>query len=167
MENITAKKAAFPVLTNLYDFHTKLYYNVLVDISEEDAAKRLNTRANHMAWIAGSLVTTRYELAKALGIEQQQKTSQLFENNKGIQESVAYPTLAEFRQDWESISTVLKDALANMTEEQLNGPDPFGMPGENVKIFDSIMFMVDRESYCIGQLGLWRRLLGYDAMKYD
>ena len=167
MEKITEKKTAMQVLVNLYDFHTKLYYNVIVDISEEDAAKRLDTKANHIGWIAGSLVSTRYELAKALGIDRQQNTSQLFENNKGIQDNVTYPKLSEYRQDWENISNVLKDELANLTEEQLKGPDPFGMPGEDMTIFDSITFMIDRESYCIGQIALWRRLLGYEAMKYD
>ena len=51
METI-AKKTSTEVLINLDDFHTKLFYNVLVDISDKDANNRLGTKANHIAWIA-------------------------------------------------------------------------------------------------------------------
>jgi len=166
MEQITAKKTALQVLINLYDYHTRLFNNVIVGISDEDANKRLNTKANHIAWITGSLVTVRYDLARMLGINQQQATGELFKDNRGIQDNATYPRLAEFKQDWEKISPPLRDALVNLSEDQLNGPDPFEMPGD-MKLFDSIMFLTDRESYCIGQVGLWRRLLGYEAMKYD
>ena len=167
METTTAIKTSTDVLIGLYDFHTKLFYNVLVDISDKDANNRLGTEANHIAWIAGSLVHTRYTIANAIGINKKQASDILFENNKGIQDNAAYPSLAEFKKDWENISTVLKDALADLNEDQLNGPDPFNMPGENYTLFDTLTMCIDRESYCIGQIGLYRRLLGYAAMKYD
>ena len=167
METTEAKKASTGVLIGLYDFHTKLFYNVLVDISDKDANNRLGTRANHIAWIAGSLVNTRYVLANILGIGMKQTSGKLFENNKGIQDGVTYPALAEFKKDWENISTVLKEALVNISEDQLNGPDPFDMPGGDYTFFDTLTMCIDRESYCIGQIGLYRRLLGYEAMKYD
>jgi hypothetical protein len=167
METTEARKASTRVLIGLYDFHTKLFYNVLVDISDKDANNRLNTKANHIAWIAGSLVHGRYALANALGIGMKQTSDKLFENNKGIQDSVTYPALSEFKKDWENISTVLKDALVNLSEDQLNGPDPFDMPGGDYTFFDTLTMCIDRESYCIGQVGLYRRLLGYEAMKYD
>ena len=166
MNPITAKKTSLAVLRNLYAFHTQLYNNVLVDITDEDAHKRLNTKANHIAWIAGSLVHERFEIAKAIGIDLRQASPEFFQDNKGIQDNITYPTLEEYKKEWEKISTVLQDKLDHLSEEELNGPDPFGMPGDNLKLFDSITFFVDRESYCIGQIGLWRRLLGYPAMKY-
>ena len=167
METTTAKKASTDVLIGLYDFHTKLFYNVLVDISDKDANNRLGTKANHIAWIAGSLVQTRYVLANALGIDKKQTSDKLFENNKGIQDNITYPSLVEFKKDWENITLVLKDALVNISEDQLNGPDPFEMPGGEYTFFDALTMCIDRESYCIGQIGLYRRLLGYEAMKYD
>ena len=167
METITSKKASTGVLIGLYEFHTKLFYNVLVDISDKDANNRLGTKANHIAWIAGSLVHGRYALANAIGIDKKQTSDNLFENNKGIQDNITYPPLAEYKKDWENISTALKDALVNISEEQLNGPDHFEMPGGDYTLFDTLRMCIDRESYCIGQVGLYRRLLGYEAMKYD
>lgn len=167
METKTAKTLSIDTLTVMFDLHTKLYHNVLVDIRDGDAQNRLNSKANHISWIAGSLVQERFELAKALGVANYQQTShELFKNHKGIQDDVAYPQLSEYKKDWEIISPVLRKALTDASEEHLDGPDSFEMPGD-FNLFDIVIFSIDRESYCIGQIALYRRLLGYDAMKYD
>ncbi|MEO6219069.1 MAG: DinB family protein [Ginsengibacter sp.] len=167
METLTDKKALMQALINQYDWHTKLFKNVTDGISDKDAQNRLNSKANHVAWITGSLVYERYELVKLMNVNIQQASLELFQDHKGIQDNITYPSLSEFRKDWENISPVLKNALVNVSTEQLNSPDPFEMPGENLTFFDSITACTDRESYCIGQIGLWRRLLGYEAMKYN
>lgn len=159
------------LLLTLYDIHTTFYINVIDGISDKDAHNRLNTKANHVAWIAGSIVHERYELAYATGVDRNAFTenrsiSELFKDHQGIQDDMNYPPLAEYRKAWKWITPVLKDHLINLSDEQLNGPDPFEMPGDNT-LFDSITFLIDRESYCIGQIGLYRRLLGYEAMKYQ
>lgn len=167
MEPKTVKKAAMETFLGLYDYHTTTFGNVLDSISDADAQQRLNTKANHMAWIAGSLVQERYELARLTGKSDLRQTSHdLFSEHKGIQEGVAYPSLEEYRKDWQAISPVLRAIFAGLSEEQLEGPDPFEMPGGEYTLFDTIIFCTDRESYCFGQLGLWRRLLGYEPMKY-
>jgi len=41
------------------------------------------------------------------------------------------------------------------------------MPGETMNFYDLISFLTYREANCIGQIALWRRILGYEAMKYQ
>ena len=163
----TTSKTSMDVLISLYDWHSKLFHNVLVDISDADAQNRLGTKANHIAWIAGSLVQSRFALANVLHIDLKQTSDKLFENYKGIQDGITYPSLEEYKKDWERITPILKDKILSLSEDELQAPDPFEMPGGNFTLFDSITFCIDRESYCIGQIGLFRRLLGYEAMKYD
>ncbi|HEV2833500.1 MAG TPA: DinB family protein [Hanamia sp.] len=163
----TSKKVTMETFVEVYDYHTKMFINALDGLSDKDAQNRLGTKANHIAWIAGSLVYQRQFLANAVGIDVKQTSEKLFENNQGIHDNITYPPLEEYREDWEKISPLLKDALANMSEEELNGPDPYKMPGGNFTFFDTaVVFSIDRESYCLGQIGLYRRLLGYEAMKY-
>jgi hypothetical protein len=165
METKTVSKR-LDTLMFLYDWHTKLFHNVIVGISEKDAQNRLNTKANHIAWIIGSMVHQRYEIAQALGVASTKPPDPLFKDHWSIQENVKYPTLSEFEKDWENITPYLRDALLNVTNEQLDRP--FKMPGEEpMTHFDLIVFTTDREAYCIGQVGLYRRLLGYEAMKYQ
>jgi hypothetical protein len=162
----TSKKVTMETFVEVYDYHTKMFINALDGLSDKDAQNRLGTKANHIAWIAGSLVYQRQFVANAVGIDVKQTSEKLFENNQGIHDNITYPPLEEYREDWEKISPLLKDALAYISEEELNGPDPYKMPGGNFTLFDIIIFSIDRESYCIGQIGLFRRLLGYEAMKY-
>ena len=168
MTTQASNQSALTGFIALYNEHTKYFHNVLEGVTDEDAQKRLNTKANHIAWIAGSLVQERYELARMIGVNGQQQTSHdLFSDHKGIQDNIPYPSLEEYRKDWKEVSPVLRQALESLSHEQLQGPDPYGMPGGPYTLFDAITFCLDRESYCIGQLGLWRRLLGYPAMKYE
>lgn len=159
------------IIISLYDYHTQLFLNSLEGISDKDAQNRMRTKANHIAWIAGSVIYQREVLAKALGMDVKQASEDLFkagkgEGHKGIQDDVVYPSLEEYKHDWNKISSALKEGLINASEAQLTGKDPFEMPGGNYTFFDALTFSTDRESYCIGQIGLLRRLLGYEAMKW-
>ena len=148
----------------LYDMHTGFFPKVIDGISDESAHNRLNTKANHIAWLTGSLVQERYELANQFGIEQKQSAEELFRGHKGIQDGVQYPSLDSFKKDWEAISPLLKNALVDVSDERLE--KPFEMPGASMRFYDLLSFMIYREANCIGQIALWRRLLGYEAMKY-
>lgn len=167
MENRTSKKANLAAFLEIYDFHTRFFINAIEGFSDVDSHNRLNTKANHVAWLAGSVVHERFELANAVGIALKQTSDALFSNHKGIQENTTYPHLDEYRKDWATISPLLRTAFASLSEEELAGADPFDMPGGDYTLFDSITFCLDRESYCIGQIGLWRRLLDYPPVRYE
>ena len=149
----------------LYDMHTKFFFRALDGISDNDAHNRLNTKANHIAWLTGSLVQQRYEIATSLGADRKQAAHELFKDNKGIQDNITYPSLAEFKKDWESITPLLKEALVNVSDEKLDKLFEM-MPEMRMTYFDLITFIIYREANIIGQIALWRRLLGYEAMKY-
>ncbi len=104
----------------LYDMHTKFFASVLEGISDKDTHNRLNTKANHIAWLTGSLVEQRFEIANELGSDLKQEAHELFKDNKGIQDGVTYPSLATFKKDWEKITPVLRDILAKASDEKLD-----------------------------------------------
>lgn len=150
----------------LYDMHTRFFISATDGISDKDAHNRLNTKANHVAWLTGSLVQQRFEMAKIFGgIDQKQSADELFKNNKGIQDNITYPPLNDFKKDWEHITPLLRNALINVGDEKLDSLFEM-MPGEKMTHFDLIAFIIYREANCIGQIALWRRLLGFEAMKY-
>ncbi len=149
----------------LFDMHTTYFGSALDGIADEDAHNRLNTKANHVAWLTGSLVEQRYEIANMLGVEGKQTAEELFKDNKGIQDGVSYPSLTQFKKDWERITPQLRTALINVSDEKLDESFEM-MPGMMMTYYELISFIIYREANCIGQIALWRRLLGYDAMKY-
>ncbi len=165
MEKINVKDSRMSSVIVLYDMHTTYFANVIVDISDKDSHNRLNTKANHIAWLTGSLVEQRYEIANMLGSDVKQAAYELFKENKGIQDNITYPPLAEFKNDWETISPLLREALVNINSEKLDESFEM-MPGMKMTYYELITFIIYREANIIGQIALWRRLLGYEAMKY-
>jgi hypothetical protein len=149
----------------LFDMHTNFFPKAVESITDDDTHNRLNTKANHMAWLAGSFVEQRYELARGLGINKNAGAHELFANNKGIQEGITYPTLKVFQRDLEEITPVLKERLLTVTDDKLDEKFEM-MPGMKISYFDWYSFAIYREANIIGQLALWRRLLGYPALNY-
>jgi len=149
----------------LYDMQTTFFDNVLDGILDKDIHNRLNTEANHIAWLTGSMVQQRFEIANELGIDKKQEAFSLFSDNKGIQKDVTYPSLEIYKKDWKIITPVLRSALVEATEDQLDRTIEM-MPGQTMTFYDLLGFFIYREANIIGQIALWRRLLGYPAMKY-
>ncbi|QDW24211.1 DinB family protein [Pedobacter sp. KBS0701] len=148
----------------LYEMQTDFLLRALDGIDQKDAQKRLDTKANHIAWITGSMVQGRYFLAKSFDVDLPSITDELFANNKGIIDDVIYPALADFIKDWKNISPKLQEALTQATDEKLE--EKLNIPGMEITLFEMISFSTYRDANCIGQIALWRRLLGYPGMNY-
>jgi len=163
---IKTKSSRMHSLIVLCDMHTDFYVKAIDGISDKDAHNRLNTKANHIAWIAGSMLQERFEMTNLLtGSAHKQSADELFKNHQGIQENASYPPLSDYKKDWEKITPHYREALLNVTDEKLDSI--FKIPEMSMPYFDFVAFMAYREANCIGQIILWRRLLGYPGIKYD
>jgi len=149
-----------------FDMQTGFFINALEGITDSDAHNRLGTKANHVAWLAGSLVQQRFELANILNNneEMKQQADDLFRDNQGLKEDVTYPPLEQYKSDWEEISPIMQRLLRNADAQTLERIIEF--PDMSFPVFDMIAFSTYREANHIGQIALWRRLLGYGPMKY-
>src|SRR5690606_1429851 len=121
----------------------------------KDAHNRLQTKANHIAWLTGSLVHQRFEMANLLGIDKKQEGHSFLDNNQGIKDDVTYPSLSQFKNDWDLISPELRDAYVTVTDQKLDSELEM-MPGMKMTIYDLVTFVSYREANCIGQIALWR-----------
>ncbi|MFC3199771.1 DinB family protein [Parapedobacter deserti] len=152
-----------------YRMHSQLFNNMLDGIREEDAQKRIADKTNHFAWMAGNLVNCRYWLAEVLGIREKDPNEDLFKDAKAIDTSLQYPPLEELKKQWHEISPLLYRKLLSVEEEQLNEAYAFGMdtPYLEENKLNMVGMSLDRESYLFGQLGLMRKTLGYEGVRYD
>jgi hypothetical protein len=71
----------------LFDIHTKLFPNAIEGISGKDAANRMKL-ANHVAWLAGSLVHQRFDM-RIFRFRNERYGKRLFKDFKGLQENVS------------------------------------------------------------------------------
>lgn len=152
-------------LLALFDWQTTFFTRAIEGIKDEDAYKRLDTKANHIAWLTGSLVHQRFDMIKEIHPELKQTGGDLFDGNKGIQDDAVYPTLAGYLKDWERVSPIAREVLVSADDTKLDSEIDMGFM--KMSYFDLITFTIYREASIIGQIALWRRLLDYPAMKYD
>lgn len=164
MERSTASTRTQGLLT-LFDMHTTFFSRAIEGISEEDAYNRLNTQANHIAWLTGSVVQQRYDMIKDINPGLKQTGEELFKNHQGLLENTKYPTFAEYTADWARVSPAAREALVNMDDKELDSEIDMGFM--KMTAYELLSFKIYREASIIGQIALWRRLLGYPALKYD
>lgn len=152
-------------LLTLFDMHTNFFARAIDGISEEDMYHRLNTKANHMAWITGALVQQRFSMTTETNPGLKQTGEDLFKDNKGIQDDAKYPSKSEYLSDWKEITPIAREALVKIDDEKLDSEIDMGFM--KMSYYELISFTIYREASMIGQLALWRRLLGYPGLKYD
>lgn len=152
-------------LLSLFDYQTGFFPKVLDGISEDDMHNRMNTQANHPAWLAGSLVHQRFQMASEMKHDIKQTGADLFEGHKGLQEGERYPSIKEYISDWNKITPIAREALVSIDDQKLDSIMDMG--AWKMSYYEMICFTIYREASIIGQIALWRRLLGYPAMKYD
>jgi uncharacterized damage-inducible protein DinB len=88
-------------------------------------------------------------------------------NARGIDDVSELPTLAEIRTEWERSASVLADRLDSLTETDLHEEAKARFPIGDATVLGLIAFMVQHESYHIGQLALLRKHYGFPAMRYS
>ncbi|MDB5111431.1 MAG: hypothetical protein JWR67_2545 [Mucilaginibacter sp.] len=164
METKTASGRTEGLLT-LFDMQTTFFERAIEGISEKDTHNRLNTKANHVAWLTGALVRQRYLMTSEVNPELKQTGDELFKDNKGIQDDAKYPTAAEYLKDWEKISPIAREVLVSMDDEKLDSEIDMGFM--KMTYDELLSFTIYREANIIGQIALWRRLLNYPALRYD
>ncbi len=152
-----------------YRMHTQMLNNMLDGMDEADAQKRIDNKTNHFAWMVGNLVNCRYWLAGVLDMPDKDPNEDLFKDAKALDKDAQYPSLEELKKEWHKISPLLYQKLLVVDDRELEQAYEFGM---NVSYVDEnklnmVGMSIDRESYLFGQLGLMRKVLGYDSVKYD
>lgn len=152
-------------LLTLFDMQTIFFKRAIEGVADEDAHSRLETKANHMAWIAGAIVHQRFQMIQETAPEVKSKVDYLFKDYQGIKDGVIYPSLKQFADEWNRVTPYARQALTDISDDKLDSD--LDMGGTKMSYYEVIAFTLYREASFIGQLALWRRLLGYPAMTYD
>lgn len=138
----------------------KLVSDSLKGVTQEESLVRAGGDGNHFNWLVGHLTVSRDGIAAALG-------------GKGVvPEGVAakyapgapHPAgeeeqLSVLAELYEAASHAATASLRDATDDQLEGPAPFG---SNVIGFAE--FVAWHDAYHTGQAAVYRRLMGHDGV---
>jgi uncharacterized damage-inducible protein DinB len=105
-------------------------------------------------------------MARFVGLDEPRPFDGALDYGTSIDELPALPTLAEIEDTWDEVSERLEGRLVWLSEDDLVGPAPQRFPGVPETLLGGITFLIQHESYHIGQLALIRKYLGLPAMSY-
>ncbi|GAA5082833.1 hypothetical protein GCM10023210_00640 [Chryseobacterium ginsengisoli] len=165
----TLKSKKLDIIIPAFRGHSQSFLMVLDGISEEDTLKRIEGRTNHIIWMVGNFLDMRYALGAVLGLKEEFEFKDFFFQGKALDESLNYPSLQQLKEAFHKISPLVYQRLLEATDEELDTAFPMGM---NIDFFPETVLnfvgmCIGREDYLSGQIGLMRRILGYEGMKYD
>ena len=147
--------------------NTLLFLNGLDGISEEKAIERVNGRGNSVSFLAAHLIDARHFIATMLGSPLPNPIGNALSNVQNIEDSPSLPLLPVLTSEWTAVSSHLNHILDSPFLVDLSQPAPHSFPISDSSILGGIAFLVQHDSFHLGQIAFLRRQLGYKAMSYS
>jgi uncharacterized damage-inducible protein DinB len=126
-------------LADILRLNTKLFRNCLDGLTDEQGGTRPSATTNSAAFIAAHVADARFYLLKAIGEE---------------------------RIAWTEVSHAIRDRLEVLTAADLDASFGSRFPGQHT-VLGVLTFLVQHDSYHVGQLALLRKYAGLPAMRYS
>lgn len=148
-----------------FDLQTSWFLNALENISEVESDIQFSENLNPIKWVAGHLTDARmtiFSIVSASPINENYKKH--FGKGSSNQIRDTFPTIAQIKSDWTTVSEDLKMTLQNVSEEKLLSKPPFQTSIPDVTLSGLIAYFAIHESFHIGQISVLRKLIGKQSM---
>ena len=120
-----------------------------------------------MAYVALHTIDARHYLAKAVGLELEKPFEDVTAEARSVDDIKSYPPVNEMKAAWQRLSNRLEAFLSSVDPADLSRDAEFQFPIEDGSILGCVTFMLEHESFHIGQLAFLRKFYGLGAMKYE
>jgi hypothetical protein len=154
-------------LAEILRLNSVLFRNCLDGLTDEQAAVRPTNGTNSAAFIAAHLASSRFYLLKTLGVQEPDPLASYLDGRKGIDDIAQLPSLREVDEAWTKGAHLLRDRLDALTAAEIDAPSSVPFPLANGTLLGTLTFLVQHDSYHIGQLSLLRKYCGLPAMRYQ
>jgi uncharacterized damage-inducible protein DinB len=153
-------------LVGLLRLNTRLYRSCLDGISGSEAGRGFGEGGNGAGFIALHVVDARFYLARSLDQDVGNPFAE-YEDVRSEDEVERLPPLSALLAEWDRVSPILISALETLSADRAAGPAPTRFPIDDPSLLGMAAFLVQHESYHIGQLALLRRQLGHPPIAWS
>jgi uncharacterized damage-inducible protein DinB len=153
-------------LASVLRLNTRLFLNCLEGVSDRKAVERPNQLTNSLAFLGCHLVDSRHFLATQLGLDEVNPFAERLQHVQAIEQMESFPGLAEIRSAWRALAPVLEECVAGLSATEVRAASRARFPVDDPSVAGMVAFLIQHESYHIGQMALIRKHHGYPAMKY-
>jgi uncharacterized damage-inducible protein DinB len=162
---VAADPRARVALTTLR-LNARLFRNCLHGVSDADSLRRPDARTNHLAFVAAHVVEARHALARELGLDVGAPFDGRLADARAIDDVASCPTLAESLAAWDALAAPLAERVAAAPAGLLDAPASARYPVDDATVLGALAFLLQHESYHIGQMALLRKHATGTPMKY-
>ena len=146
--------------------NTRLFRNCLDGVTGELAVRRPTPGTNNLALIAAHMTDARYTILRILGAPAPNPLAAQLAGARSLDDLASVPTLAETEAAWTAAAHALRDRLAVISPTELDANTTTRLPLPDPTVLGTVTFLVQHDSYHLGQLALLRKYLGLEAMRY-
>jgi uncharacterized damage-inducible protein DinB len=156
---------AIAPLHELLKLNTRLFLNCLDGVDDTVARERPSPDTNSIGFLACHILHARYYLAGFFGLEAVNPFEELFDSAHDVND-LEVPPLDELRSAWIELGDQLVARVAEVTEAELGRDAGQEFPVDDGTVRGAVAFLVQHESFHIGQLALLRKYFGLEGMAY-
>lgn len=153
-------------LAAILRLNTRLLLNCLDGLTDETARKRHGDGVNSAAFIAAHVTDSRFFILRTLGGSLENPLSPFLDKAKTIDDITEWPSLGVIRAAWTAVSTAIEETIDAASAEELETAVDARFPGVDRTRLGALTFLVQHDSYHLGQLALLRKPAGLPAMSY-
>lgn len=154
-------------LNEILVLNTRLFRNCLAGLGAEQAAARIGGATNNVVFIAAHVLDARYYLAGYLGLEVKNPFEEAWRKVKSVEELTDPPELSEILTAWTEVSSALAERFGTLTEADLAAESKQKFPVADGTVLGGATFLMQHDSYHLGQLGLLRKHWTSESMSYE
>lgn len=144
----------------------RLYLNCLADLDDALASRQASGGGNDILFIALHVLDARGFLIRQLGGRAETPFSAMLAKVTSARDLHERPPVESVRRAWIDLEPRLMRRCAAVTATALAKAAKLRFPIDDPTVLGAVAFLLQHESYHIGQLGLLRKYLGLDPMKY-
>lgn len=153
-------------LAEILRLNTRLFHNCLDGLSEEQADVRPSGATNSAGFVGAHVADSRYFLLRLLGAARENPLAAALDGARGIDDLASRPLLAAVTAAWHAAAQALDERLATIGAAELDAPSEARFPVADRTVLGALAFLVQHDSYHVGQLALLRKYAGLPAMRY-
>ena len=154
-------------IVEIIELDTRLFRNCLSGTDDEMIRRRITENTNSLHFLGCHLVDARFFLLRMIGEEAAPPFPELDSVRTIDEMPVPGPSLEEILDAWNRVSPLLAERIRALTVEKLSSESPTRFPSVSATLLGGLTFLVQHESYHIGQMALVRKGLGFHAMSYS
>jgi uncharacterized damage-inducible protein DinB len=152
--------------SRLFALNADLLLNTLDGLSEEQANSPVVPGGNTIAFLVAHVIDSRHVLVNLLGHPLPNPLEAALAGARSLADVGPLPALASLRAAWVTVSRHLDAVLVACDSGRLQQPCTQRLPGSDGTLEGAVAFLLQHDSYHLGQIAMLRRHHGLPAMSY-